>query len=176
MAAKVLSAAQVAQVVNATVPVVRAATGVDVPPVLVLAIIDRESYPRYNAASFRQESNGQASYGLMQILLSTARDLGFTGAPTDLFQPEKGVYYGTLYLARQLKRYHGDTTKAVAAYNAGSARPDGKGGYITTPGYVEFVLDRLKFWLAQAASHPAATAAVALVIVGAAVLLLTRKG
>lgn len=162
---QILTSAQVAAIVDAQRPRVKAASGVDVPHELAMAIIDRESLPRYNTLSYRREPNGTESYGLMQILVSTARGIGFTGAATDLFLPNVGVYWGMLYLANQLKRYKGDVTKAVAAYNAGSARPDGKGGYITTTGYVPFVLGRVQFWLAQAAARPAATAGIAAVAI-----------
>lgn len=165
MAVKILSAGEVAALASRARHSVRATTGINVPDELVLAIIERESYPKFNARSYRREPNGAESFGLMQILSSTARDLGFTGAPTDLFDPYTGVLWGTRYLAKQLQRYGGDYSKAVAAYNAGSARPDGRGGYKTTPGYVDFVLGRVQYWLAQAALHPAAPlASVALVM------------
>jgi soluble lytic murein transglycosylase-like protein len=173
---RILSAADVAAVVERARLSVRATTGVDVPAELVLAIIERESYPTFNARSYRREPNGLESFGLMQILVTTARDLGFTGAPLDLFDPYTGVLWGTRYLAKQLKRYGGDLTKAVAAYNAGTARPDGKGGYVTAPGYVDFVLGRVRYWLAQAAAHPVAPlAALALVTLGTLWILRGNK-
>lgn len=59
--------------------------------------------------------------GLMQLLPSTARELGFD----DVITPDKGIHAGTEYLARQRKRISGrvsDLDKlcfALASYNAG---------------------------------------------------------
>jgi soluble lytic murein transglycosylase-like protein len=156
--ARILTAAQIAQAVEQALPRAEAATGTHIPREVVLAIIDRESYPRYNANSYRKEPSGRESFGLMQVLDTTAQGLGF--APAALLDPVTGIVAGASYLGNQLKRYKGDITKAVAAYNAGSARPDGKGGYVTTPGYVDFVLGRVQYWLAQAASSPAAPVAL----------------
>lgn len=173
MPTQILTQAQVGAVVDTQRARVKAVSGIDVPHELAMAIIDRESYPRYNTLSYRKEPNGKESFGLMQILSSTARGIGFKGVGSELYLPAVGVFWGMLYLATQLKRYKGDVTKAVAAYNAGSARPDGKGGYITTAGYVPFVLSRVQFWLAQAASHPA-TAAAIVVAAGLATLWISR--
>lgn len=62
------------------------------------------------------------SYGPMQVLLSTAQGMGFTGTAEDLQQAEVNLHYGTRYLTHQLRRYGGDLPSAAAAYNAGSAR------------------------------------------------------
>ncbi len=62
------------------------------------------------------------SWGLMQIMGATARELGFTRPLVRLCEPMLGVEYGCRYLKKQLDRYSGDVYKAVAAYNAGSAR------------------------------------------------------
>lgn len=61
------------------------------------------------------------SWGLMQIMGATARDMGFTKELQKLCAPNLGIEYGCKYLRRQLLRYSGQTISAIAAYNAGSA-------------------------------------------------------
>lgn len=71
------------------------------------------------------EINGQkTSWGAMQVLGVTARDLGFYGYFTELIEMEKGVELGCRYLRRQALRY-GTLQETIAAYNAGSAMKNG---------------------------------------------------
>lgn len=58
--------------------------------------------------------------GLMQLMPSTASDLGITNS----FAPEQNIGGGTTYLDQLLTRYHDDIRLAVAAYNAGPAAVD----------------------------------------------------
>jgi len=115
--------------------------GVD--PALIKAIIQAES--NFNPRAFRHEpfvkhlGGPDASYGLMQTLYTTAREMGYTGVPEGLFNPETSIEYGTRYLKRQLIRYTGDTEKAISAYNAGSARRLSNGKWSNQP-YVDRVL------------------------------------
>ena len=67
-----------------------------------------------------------ASYGLMQIPATTARELGHTGIPEDLFQPACGLRFGCLHLRRCLEWatsfQSGDKDtliSALAAYHGG---------------------------------------------------------
>jgi len=60
------------------------------------------------------------AYGLMQIKLETAQDMGFTGIPAQLYIPATNIEYGTKYLRYQLDRYSSDLRKAISAYNAGT--------------------------------------------------------
>ena len=69
------------------------------------------------------------SFGLMQIMGQTARELGFNEIfLTGLCDSVQGLNWGCRHLARQVQRYNGNLESAVAAYNAGSARraPDGQ--------------------------------------------------
>lgn len=61
------------------------------------------------------------SWGLMQVMGATARDVGYTGFIPDLCIPELGLDVGCHYLHRLMVR-HGSINDAVAAYNAGSVR------------------------------------------------------
>jgi len=69
------------------------------------------------------------SFGPMQIMGQTARELGFQGVYlTELCAPAVGVEWGCRLLASLLVREKKRVDRAVAAYNAGSARltPSGK--------------------------------------------------
>lgn len=71
------------------------------------------------------------SFGPMQIMGQTARELGFEGAfLTELCAPEAGIEYGCKNLAAMASRYFDSYgwEGVAAAYNAGSPRkgPDGK--------------------------------------------------
>jgi soluble lytic murein transglycosylase-like protein len=57
--------------------------------------------------------------GLMQILPSTARMLGFSGSNADLAVPATNVHYGVTYLARAWRLAGGDICTAVMKYRAG---------------------------------------------------------
>jgi soluble lytic murein transglycosylase-like protein len=57
--------------------------------------------------------------GLMQILPSTARMLGFVGSTADLAVPETNVHFGVTYLAQAWRLAAGDLCTAVMKYRAG---------------------------------------------------------
>ncbi|MGX6449929.1 lytic transglycosylase domain-containing protein, partial [Patulibacter sp. S7RM1-6] len=90
----------------------------DLDPALIAAVIYAESRFRDN-----QES-GAGAMGLMQVTPDTARDIARqSGANTfaigDLHTADVNIRYGTWRLRDMLERFDGDTTLAVAAYNAG---------------------------------------------------------
>lgn len=60
-----------------------------------------------------------SSYGLLQILYITARDLGFQEEPEFLFIPDVGLEWGAKQLRRLLDWSDGDLPSALAAYNGG---------------------------------------------------------
>lgn len=65
--------------------------------------------------------------GLMQIMPDTARQPGFGVAPLDwgqVFDPEANRRFGTEYLRAMLRRYGGDQTRALVAYNWGPGNAD----------------------------------------------------
>lgn len=57
--------------------------------------------------------------GLMQVLPSTARMLGFSGSLTDLAVPDTNIRYGVTYLARAYRLAGGDLCTAAMKYRAG---------------------------------------------------------
>lgn len=63
----------------------------------VLTIVSIES--SFNRNAYRYEAKlGEASYGLMQVLASTARDMGYSGPVEGLYDPLTNLRIGMLYL------------------------------------------------------------------------------
>jgi hypothetical protein len=101
---------------DAAVQQASAEFGVRVP--LIKGVIGRESAFVPNALRGEPQI-GDASYGLMQLLYSTAKGLGYTGTPEGLFDPATNIHYGTKLLAQNLSRTGGDEASAISAYNGG---------------------------------------------------------
>jgi soluble lytic murein transglycosylase len=104
-----------------------------VPPALVKAVIHTESAFDPLAISRR------GARGLMQLMPTTARALGVD----DPHDPWQNIDGGTRYLRYLIERYKGDTTLALAAYNAGESAVRRFGGippYGETERYVRKVL------------------------------------
>lgn len=105
----------------------------------VLAVIEVESARDPQAFRFEAHIN-DASRGLMQVLLSTARDRGYAGEPEGLFDPLTNVRIGMSHLLWGydfLASRFGRAPTAgewIGAYNAGVGNV--LGGFIPQ-GYVE---------------------------------------
>jgi soluble lytic murein transglycosylase-like protein len=82
-------------------------------PEIAEAVIAVES--GYNPAAI----GGVGEVGLMQILPSTARMLGFSGTLADLAVPETNIHYGVTYLAQAWRLAGGDLCTAAMKYRAG---------------------------------------------------------
>ena len=86
-------------------------TGLD--PALVDAVIKVES-------DYRPETIGAAGeVGLMQVLPSTARFLGFHGNDKELADPATNIRLGVEYLATAWSLAHGDLRRSLMKYRAG---------------------------------------------------------
>lgn len=75
-------------------------------------------------------SRVSASYGLMQVMFSTAVDHGMarTEPPEYLFVPLIGLEYGCRVLARRLRHWaEGDLRAALASYNGGTTTDNAPG-------------------------------------------------
>lgn len=121
---------------NAFDDAVRTAHGAfpSVPVDVIKGVIATES--GFNDRAIRGEpQRGDASYGLMQLLLATARGLGYGGTTENLLLPAINVYYGTKLLD-QLYRQTGNWPDAISAYNGGMRPSLGFGKRATTPGRV----------------------------------------
>lgn len=104
----------------------------DVDPALVKAIIMAES--GYNPRAVSKKG----AKGLMQLMPSTAQDLGVE----DIFNPEQNISGGVRYFKQLVNRFDGDVRLALAAYNAGSQKVRDHQGippYKSTHYYIEKV-------------------------------------
>lgn len=81
--------------------------------------------------------------GIMQLKPKTARSLGVT----DSFNPRQNILGGAKYLRKQLDRFKGDLTMALAAYNAGSTLV-AKVGPNATEEAIEYVATVKKYYAA----------------------------
>lgn len=111
------------------------ATAYALDPKLVEAVAWRESRFRPGALS------NKGAIGVMQLMPSTARDLG-----VDPHDPAQNIRGGTMYLRRMLSEFGGDVRLALAAYNAGPGAVRKHGGvppYAETQAYVTSILGRM---------------------------------
>lgn len=89
-------------------------------PQLIYATIMTESQGRENAYRYEPHLK-QGTYCMGQILISTARRLGFTGNPEELYNPEICIDLIGRYHKKNLDHF-GDLTplQLTTAYNTGS--------------------------------------------------------
>jgi hypothetical protein len=113
----------------------RQATQRGVPPALADAVAMIETGYRPDALGASGE------IGLMQILPSTALQLGFHGTLAELFAPATNIRLGVEYLARAWALSGGNTCRALMKYRAGL------GQEVMTP-LSQLYCARATFWLA----------------------------
>ena len=87
--------------------------------------------------------------GIMQLKPRTAHSLG----ATDTFDPRQNIMAGAKYLRKQLDRFGGDLTMALAAYNAGPERV-AKEGPNATAEATEYVATIRKYYAAALRAAP----------------------
>jgi soluble lytic murein transglycosylase-like protein len=109
----------------------------DLDPLLISAVIKAESNFDHKAVS------PKGAQGLMQLMPQTAKELGVL----DPFDPADNILGGVKYLSRLMNQFGGDYNLALAAYNAGPARVQGKKEIPSIPetrNYVQRVMNYYK--------------------------------
>jgi len=98
----------------------------------------------HNANAFNANDPHGGAVGLCQILLPTANwMMGHAMSKEELFEVNTNAYIAAKYIAYQLKRYNGNVSNAIAAYNAGTAirrKYGSRKGRLINEGYVAKVL------------------------------------
>jgi soluble lytic murein transglycosylase-like protein len=120
---------------NALKPTIQSASKANaIAPSLVEAVIRAES--GYNS----QAKSPVGALGLMQLMPATAKELGVENP----LEAKQNIEGGTKYLSQLMKKYDGNKSLAVAAYNAGPGAVDKYQGippYKETQAYVKKVLN-----------------------------------
>lgn len=115
-------------------------------------------------SSFQTDAVSKSgAMGVMQLMPATASGLGVS----DAYNAEQNIMGGSKYIAQLLEQYNGDTSLALAAYNAGSNNVDKYGGippFTETQNYVKKVLSYYESASAEAqntSTAPTTTASAA---------------
>ena len=116
-------------------------------PALIKAHIKAESNWDVNASRYEVHKT-DSSWGLMQLLLVTAREVlgNPTLSTTQLIQPRVNIEAGTKFISQNLNRF-GNMRDAIAAYNAGSPRLNAQGKYVNQA-YVDKVTKNYEIYKA----------------------------
>lgn len=84
-------------------------------------LVGTESGGQHTDASGGLLTSPKGAKGITQIMPKTGSDPGFGVTPLQDNSPQEYLRFGHDYLTAMIKNFGGDTTKAVAAYNAGPA-------------------------------------------------------
>lgn len=136
-----------------------------VPQALIFAIMQQESGDPQggmevfdtNATLMKNPTEIKAggSQGLMQILLSSAKNLGYTGDATGLYDPSTGIKYGVLYIKQVIHDGKGidytDVGDIAAQYNSNKNYIDAPSSTQST--YVPHVLKYYAYYVNKLAQY-----------------------
>jgi len=111
-----------------------------IPPALYDALISKETGGTWDPNA----RSGRGAAGLAQVMPKTAVKPGFGVKPLeDRLDPVESLRFGADYLAAMIKKYKGNMSLALAAYNAGPGTVDKAKGvpeFAETQDYVSTIL------------------------------------
>lgn len=105
----------------------------NVPIALILAHMKQESNFNY-LANRNEPAINDKSYGLMQVLLGTAKSIEPNVTAAKLYEPETNIRIAVKYIKSNLNRYKNDIKHSIAAYNAGYVWQNAQGQYTNSKG------------------------------------------
>jgi len=117
----------------------------DLKPNLIKAVIAAESGGRADSLSSKNAK------GLMQLVDSTAKDMGVSNA----FDPKENIMGGAKYLKSLMDKNSGNLELTLASYNAGPGAVENYGGvppYSETQNYIKRVMNYLQMFNGTEAS------------------------
>lgn len=112
----------------------------NIPPGLLSAVCYVES--NHDIKAIRIDDGGSSSFGICQLKLDTARQMGFRGTGESLRNPKTNIHYSAMYLSSKLLHYDGDVVRSVSAYNSGTYKVTSDGQPINS----EYVRKVLRAW------------------------------
>lgn len=151
--------------------VLSAAKQYNIDPDLINAFISVESGGDPNAYRAEPQIN-DASYGLMQVLLTTARRISGNPSltPQQLIDPTTNILIGSQFIRELINRYNGILDDVIASYNAGSAiKSSSDSSKYINQSYV----DKVKFYYKIA--PVGIPIGIALIGLGGLIFILNRK-
>lgn len=142
----------------------------------IASVIQTESSGDPNA--FRAESKyPPGSYGLMQLLYTTAQGLGYTGQPEGLYDPETNIALGSQLWAQLKAKFGDDPATLYSAYNSGSPTAYETNSQVASN--VQRFLNNLQSIAASAAEaiadNPEASSSIGIVLIGVLLLFLFSR-
>jgi soluble lytic murein transglycosylase-like protein len=124
------------------------AAQVGVPVPLIKGIIAQESGFNPNATNLSGPDGARGgAFGLMQMTLTTATGMGFSGPDAGLLDPTTNLTLGIHFLSYCFEQADGNWAAAAACYNGGRAKGDGT---FTDQAYVVAVLQYAEQYGGQA--------------------------
>jgi len=91
------------------------ATGIDVKLLRAVCFVESSHNPNVVVLM----DHNAPSYGICQLQMRTAKEMGFKGSSKDLMYAPLNIYFAAKYLARWLTKTQGHKAKAVISYNRG---------------------------------------------------------
>lgn len=105
-------------------------------------------------SSFRADATSYCgAMGIMQLMPATAKSLGVS----DAYNPVENIMGGAKYLSQMLKKYNGDVSLALAAYNGGPGNVAKYGG---VPSFCKSYVNKVTSYMKKGVDVPNKTITV----------------